>query len=120
MTPATAGRTMKGKVMIHTEKHPLAGQTVKIKPDVTHPQFKDFGGSEFHIEDWQDRIVGRSWMDCDGNPACLVYAVRTSNSKYFHLDDEVVYGHRKDGFGLLVHVTELDINPSPLSPPQEI
>ena len=52
--------------MIHKQPHALAGQTVTIASHVT-----DIGGQEFVIEDWWDRIAGKSWMWCDGNPAKL-------------------------------------------------
>ena len=90
--------------MIHNEPHPQAGKIVKIKQDVKHFQYPDFGGSEFHLEDWWDRVVGKSWMVCDGNPACLVYAMRGTS---LPIDDEVVYG-KVDNSGSLVHVSELE------------
>ncbi len=91
---------------MHTEKHELAGQTVKIKKEVTHFQYPDFGGSEFVIEDWQDRAFDKSWMDCKGNPACVVYALRSAGKT--PTDDEVVCGHTKDNLGHLVHVSEIE------------
>ncbi len=95
---------------MHKEKSPLAGESVKIKKHVEHYQYPDFGGSEIKIEDWQDRVVGKSWMDCNGNPACMVYAMRTACSiPPVPTDDEVLYGHRKDGLGSLVHMSELEI-----------
>jgi len=94
---------------MHTESHPMAGQTVTIKPEITHPQQSEFGGMEFRVEDWWDRLTGKSWMVSDGNPACLIYAMRTGFAKY-HVptDDEVVYGKGPGGLGHLVHVTELE------------
>jgi len=79
--------------MTHTERHPFAGQTMRIRAHVTHPQQPAFGGEDFHVEDWWDRVAGKSWMDCNGKPACLVYAMRSGFSKH-HVptDDEVVYG----------------------------
>lgn len=94
----------------HTTKHPLAGQTVRIKKDVTHPQIPNFGGSEFRIEDWWDHLTGKSWGSCDGNPACLLYAIRSSFQKARDIpeDDEVIYG--KVGWaGHLLHVSELEL-----------
>lgn len=93
---------------IHPEKHPLAGKVVRIKKHVKHAQVPDFGGSEFHLEDWWDRVAGKSWMFCDGNPACLIYAMRSAfASPKIPTDNEVVYG--KVGWaGHLIHVSELE------------
>ena len=59
------------------------------------------------IEDWWDRIVGKSWMGMTGNPACLEYAVRSATIQT-PLDDEVIYGKTEDGLGHLIHITEVD------------
>ena len=93
--------------MIHKEQSKLAGKKVKIKESVIHRQFPDFGGSEICIEDWWDRVAGKSWMICDGNPACLIYALRSIDNT-IPTDNEVLYGKRKDGFGSLVHVSEIE------------
>ncbi len=95
---------------IHKQPHPLAGMTVKIKADVKHPQQPNFGGSEFRVEDWWDRVAGKSWAICQGNPACLVYAIRSAMARPpINIDDEVVYG-KVGHFGHLVHISELDDN----------
>ena len=95
---------------MHAESHPLAGKIVKIKPEVTHFQQPEFGGMDFVIEDWWDKLTGRSWMVSDGNPAALVYAMRTAVKT--PIDDEVVYGKGTGRFALghLVHVSELDVS----------
>lgn len=81
---------------VHCEPHPLAGKSVTISAG-------PLSGQIIIIEDWWDRIAGKSWMYCDGNPACLDYAVRSLGDP---LDDEVVYG--KVGWaGKLVHVSSL-------------
>lgn len=93
---------------MHSEKSPLAGKTVRIKAHVTHAQVTDFGGSAYRVEDWQDRVMGKSWMFCDGNPACLVYAMRTGMSKHrVPTDDEVLYG-KVGSFGHLLHISEIE------------
>lgn len=79
---------------------------MRIKPGVTHPQVKDFGGAEICVEDWWDRVAGMSWMVCDGNPACLLYAMRAGFSD-LPTDDEVIYG-KVGPYGHLVHVSELE------------
>ncbi|HPF41806.1 MAG TPA: hypothetical protein PK093_24495 [Phycisphaerae bacterium] len=101
--------------MIHSEPHPLAGKTVRIKQGLSHPHVEDFGGSEFRCEDYWDRVSGGSWTTANGNPACLVYAMRTGMSQERPpIDDEVLYG--KIGyFGHLVHVSEIEVSPSVVS-----
>ena len=95
--------------MLHRESSPLAGQTVKIKKQTVHPQVPNFGGSEIWIEDWWDKVSGRSWMYAKGNPACLVYAMRTGFAvPPISTDDEVLYG-KIDHFGHLVHISELEL-----------
>lgn len=91
--------------MIHTESSPLAGKTVKIRAGRTHPHVTDFGSSDYVVEDWWDRVAGKSWMFCDGNPACLVYALRDPIG--LPMDDEVLYGHIGN-FGHLVHISEIE------------
>jgi hypothetical protein len=81
--------------------------TVKIRADATHFQVDRFGGSEYRVEDWWDRVYGSSWMDAQGNPAALVYALRSASQSYgVPLDDEVLYG-KIGPFGHLVHVSEI-------------
>ena len=93
--------------MIHETSSELAGSTVKIKSEVKHPHFEDFGGSSFIVEDWWDKLSGKSWMFCDGNPACLVYVIRCGLAGV-PLDDEVLYGKTDNGLGHLAHVSEID------------
>jgi len=84
------------------DKHPLAGKTVILncKPDPN-----ELNGKEFHVEDYWENVAGKSWMVCDGNPACLHYAMR---SAFVGLptDNEVVYG-KVGGLGHLIHISEL-------------
>ena len=88
------------------DPHPQAGKTVRLKKSAKHFQFPDFGGSEFTIEDWVDRVNGGSWMDVN-NIVCFVYVMRAAGNDAL-FNDEVVYGHRKDGLGSLVHVSEIE------------
>lgn len=94
--------------MQHSEPSEYAGRTVKIRESATHFQVDGFGGSEFRVEDWWDRVSGGSWMWAKGNPAALVYAMRSSSQEIdIPIDDEVLYG--KIGmFGHLVHISELE------------
>lgn len=95
--------------MIHTIKSPLAGRTVKIKSCVEHPQ-QVIAGEDYRVEDWWDRVSGgSSWMDTAGNPACLIYAMRTGFSKIpIPNDDEVLYG-KVGCLGHLIHISEIEI-----------
>ena len=94
--------------MIHNNNpSELAGQTVTIKETVTHPQF-DIAGKKYLVEDWWDRVSGVSWMDADGNPACLIYAMRSARqTPMLPIDNKVLYG-KIGGLGVLVHITEID------------
>lgn len=92
--------------MKHTTTHPLAGRTVTVKPSAAvygHPDASPF---KFEVEDWNDRLFGRSWMDYEGHPASISYAVRSAIGG-LPTDNEVVYGHDGQGFGHLVHVSEI-------------
>jgi hypothetical protein len=88
---------------MHNEKSPLANKTVKIKAEAN-----ELGGNKILIEDWWDRVAGKSWMFCDGNIACLGYAMRTAlaNPRVPN-NDEVLYG-KINGLGYLVHISELE------------
>jgi len=94
---------------MHTESSELVGTIVKIKKDVEHPHVKNFGGSDFIVEDWWDKLTGESWMNTNGNPACLIYAMRVGMSLKDKkpCDDEVVYG-KINGMGHLVHISEIE------------
>lgn len=87
---------------MHTTPHPLARQTIAVPPDA------DDGGPSFsfRVEDWGDRVLGRSWRVADGLPVALVYALRVAE-KQLPLDDDVVYGHDATGFAHLIHSTEI-------------
>ncbi len=82
----------------------MAGKTVILscKDDPDH-----LNGAPFIIEDWQINVFGKSWMFCDGNPAALKYAIRSSMAG-LPLDNEVVYGKdARTGLGHIVHISEL-------------
>ncbi len=80
---------------IHTTESPLAGKSVQIETGV-------LSGHTLHVEDWWDRVAGKSWMHCDGNPACLAFAMREPTP----LDNDVLYG-KIGNAGTLVHVSML-------------
>lgn len=95
--------------MIHQERHPAAGTTVSLRDDIEikHNLLGNVAGNEFVVEDWNDRVLGRSWMHAEGNPTALLYAIRSGLSEHpLPIDDEVLYG-KVDGLGMLVHVSEL-------------
>lgn len=93
--------------MTHSQPHPLAGQTVKIADHVEDPRRMVVPGAEYRVEDYWDRATGGSWMNADGNPAAMHYAIRTGLASYpVPLDDEVLYG-KIDKIGHLVHVSEI-------------
>ena len=79
--------------MIHSKPYTFAN-TIKTSVE-------NLGGKEIQIEDWWDRVSGKSWMDCTGNIACLTYAVRDTP-----INNEVVYG-KIDGAGYLIHIDEI-------------
>lgn len=86
---------------MHTEQHPLAGKTVKIKGGIN-----EIGGEDYHVEDWQDKVFGKSWMFCDGNPAAMKYAIRAGLSR-LPTNNDCLYG--KIGmFGHIVHLSEIE------------
>lgn len=92
--------------MKHPEKHPLAGKTVRLNDKARDGiQGQVETGAHYRIEDYWDRVNGKSWMFSDGNIAATHYALR-SISTAIPLDDEVVYG-KINGAGHLVHVSEL-------------
>jgi hypothetical protein len=82
------------------EPSPLAGQTVKIRAEVT-----GLGGQEYRVEDWWINVAGESWM-FSGSPAAFGYAARSAGST--PIDDDVLYG-KVGGFGHLVHVSEIEV-----------
>jgi hypothetical protein len=87
---------------IHPQPAPQAGTTVTA----------DIGRGEepFRIEDWWDRVAGMSWMGANGNPAALNYAFR-SGITGLPIDDKVLYGKDSQGFGHLIHVSEVALCP---------
>lgn len=96
------------------EKFKYAGRTVKTKQGVGISSFgQDMSEQDFAIDDWWENVSGCSWMNADGNPAALEYAIRiafhgdNNNVKIF--SDDVVYG--KIGlFGHIFHVNELELS----------
>lgn len=98
--------------IIHKDPHPLAGKKAKLTQDFNPPKVGEYDylvGGTVIIEDWWNRVIGKSWKDCNGNPGTLIYAIRTGFSPYsVPNDDEVVYVKDEAGLGHLIHVIELD------------
>jgi len=58
------------------------------------------------IEGTDVEVFGRSWLGQDGNPVCLMFALRLKHEG-LPKDGQVYYGHI-EGLGELVHETELE------------
>ena len=89
------------------EQHPMAGKTVILnsKSD-TCPNGLKINGEKYRIEDWWINVTGGvSWMDANGNPAALMFAIRSARAD-LPTDDEVVYG-KIGNFGHIIHTSEL-------------
>lgn len=88
--------------MMHTEPHILAGKVATL---ATKGPWGE-AGAVYRVEDWWDRINGKSLQDSPGNPAVLTYMARTTKPLN---DDDVVYG-KVGPYGHIVHVSELTSN----------
>lgn len=92
------------------QRHPLAGQTVRLKEGIGNFLQGNAGGSEFVVEDWADKVLGHSVWETHGNPAALEYDVRIgTNGNHVPIDDKAVYG-KVGGFGHIIHDSEIDRN----------
>jgi hypothetical protein len=91
---------------MHEQPSKYAGKMVRIKPEVKHFQVPSFGRSEFRVEDWWDRVSGRSWREANWNPAAAVYGFRAGMAA-LPKDDEVLYG-KVGSYGHLVHISEIE------------
>lgn len=87
--------------MKHAGSAPQAGQTITVDMH----GFRGMNQVEYEVEDWWDHLTGKSWMDSDGNPAALQYAVR-SGAAGNPINDEVLYG-KINYIGYLVHVSDI-------------
>ena len=89
------------------ERHPLAGQTVRLKDGIGRFMQGDADGAEFVVEDWADNVMGRSIWTLNGNPAALEYAVRIgTNGNGVPIDNNAVYG-KVGMFGHIVYDSEI-------------
>lgn len=87
--------------MVHNESHPNAGESVSVRVKSMEGDIE----ATAVIEDWWDRVSGESWMTSDGNPAAVIYALR-SGIKELPIDNEVVYV-KIQSLGHLIHVSEI-------------
>lgn len=92
---------------MHTESSEFKDRAFEVEVDhhVLGP-----GPFVYHVEDWWDHLTGGSWGEAEGNPACMMYAIRAGFAD-LPPDDEVLYGHlvTPGGLGMLVHVSEIDL-----------
>jgi hypothetical protein len=95
------------KRSVHDHPHHWAAKTLRLRAGVSDPiRGMVTAGAEFRLDDWWDRLNGRSWTDCAGNIAAFQYGIRILTLGNIPLDDEVVYG-KIGPFGHLVHNSEL-------------
>lgn len=94
-------------------KYKYRGETVRVKNKVGLSSFgEDLSNKEFRIEDWAENVLGCSWLDAQGNPAALEYALRIGffgkNNNVAPFSNDVLYG-KVGCFGHLFHVNELEL-----------
>ena len=83
---------------IHDKKSPYAGRCVEIRSG-------RLAGQYVLVEDWWDRVSGKSWKGMVGHAGVLDYAIRAGHDRV-PPDDEVLYG--KVGVtGKILHVSQL-------------
>ena len=90
--------------MAHAEPSPLAGQDVVVTLRNRVDDARAIGTVRVKVEDWWDRVAGRSWREMTGNPAALNYAGRIHST--VPADDEVLYV-KLGGYGHLIHISEV-------------
>ena len=82
-----------------------AGKTVRLIESATHFQYPEFGGQEFHVEDLDEVVFGQSWGFMTGNPAAMVYGMRSAENN-LPLGGRVYYG-KLGAMGCLIHEDEI-------------
>ena len=92
----------------HWKKSPLAGKTVKLKPETRHHLYQDFGGREIYIINWWDLTFRCSPYAIE----LSVYNARLARCNLMHIPDdgEVLLGVI-DGRNTLVHISEIETEP---------
>lgn len=76
------------------------GKTYRIKSG-------KFKGEEYWVEGLWNHISGQSWGDCDGNPACIEYAIRGSMMADNLPDDDNAYYGKIGMLGHIIHESEI-------------
>lgn len=94
--------------MEHKTESEFANSVVKLKQVSANGKPVFEAGTPYRVEDWWDRVTGGSWMNAQGNPAALQYAMMSGFCDIpTPTDDEVLYG--KIGvLGYLIHRTWID------------
>jgi hypothetical protein len=106
LQPAGNLQDHEGQKVIHLEPSEFAGKTVNVKLVSEHIHL-DGMDHVAEVEDYWDRVTGGSWMFADGNPAAMVYGMRSGFSGgKIPLDDQVVYV-KIGPFGHLLHTSEI-------------
>ncbi|MDY6957540.1 MAG: hypothetical protein SVK08_00150 [Halobacteriota archaeon] len=89
------------------------GRVVRFVDDLPHAQHAHLAGGIGLVEGYWDEITGGSWMNAEGNPAALIYAIRMGIAEYRDkynippFTDEVLYIHDIFGLGSIIHVNEI-------------
>lgn len=65
-----------------------------------------YKGEKYWVEGLWKEVTGKSWMDSDGNPAALEYAIRSGMEGDTRFDNNVYYG-KIGGLGKLIHETQI-------------
>jgi len=95
---------------LHTESHPDRNSEVTVmfagEGHFQIPGSKDTP-LKATLEDWWDKLTGKSWMYSEGNPAAMIYGMRAGFNN-LPTDDDVVYV-KINNLGHLVHTSELAI-----------
>jgi len=83
----------------------ICGERYRIDSPSTEYFERKYGEPHpvFRVEDLDTVVFGQSWMDMDGNPACLLYAIRVVD---IPISGKVYYG-KIGHLGELIHESEL-------------
>lgn len=82
----------------------------RVVKDIQTNMQKIPAGDTVEVEGYWDEVTGGSWMHADGNPAAMVYAMRSAVLG-LPLDNDVVYV-KYQGYGSLIHISELEQDPA--------
>lgn len=93
-------------MVTHSDPHPQAGEIVVLNARADDRAGHVMPGEKFAVEDWADRLWGKSWMNMTDNRTALLYAIRSAYGR-MPIDNEVVYG-KIGNSGHLVHQSELE------------